>query len=904
LPPNVAHPLYSSYYELQGAVLVKGNDADDYDRSLTSEEADLVVGKLNNLAIERAPRVTVETIEEQLDGAPMTGRLLMDFDSAIIMLSGMDPKATLAVPTGDVRNLLGNEDVLKRIFDEARKLSLELATRSSREPREPNITPSPSVDKEKPGQKAPDPSRQARPAAIQPLTAFDSQGSRTTPPAKPAAPIKETGKTGESRQREPNVQKIVLPSSPLPPQSPWLREVLANLRDGKTVLALKELRESGYVVEYATAKQAQGDVVKAWAEELRAGREALLVGMHPETVRELNSEARRAVRDFLGEEKTYEAAGGRLSVAVGEVVIAGQPGPKGTESGDRLRVIEHASGTVLLCRRMRDNERITWDTLTHRQIDYGYAVMSTQSSGKRVDSAYILAERGESREAALVDVTGARLVRVAYGRDRVANVARLYAIGADERPPRMPIADKVQRSGQESKPSVPLEKIGVSGKGLELASFPPGGSIDLGHGQRETGPGPGLGRGAPLHPGRGEAQQTHDDRSDQSDHEGAGPSAADARRRGAVPPVEPKLGTARRDGEAQPSGGVRWKTTSANIPMFSHSLIDRSATAEQRDRINKAFAVIPPVLLEALVRRGVTIYAMQPGERYDTVSKIVQTKYGDSRESEDVLYVGKTLYLKRFDLPTIVYGIGLAVNGVLTMDQREMPGQTTQTYGPPTASTTVNVIPKRGSFAESNEILKWCCEHGEHVSERAKTSPDAMFAETLRAFVNVPRSADDLPWSEIRELAPRAFEVVAGKVCELEVKIGNCKGEKFPLLGSESISPHYPDHRPRRDSLDAARKELAASNGISVEKIRVEEIPKFGVTHGVVVYRDAHFVFAGKQTDSNVLFAVKLKLFKEQPNRGDEIDITLEGRGKDSRGAEITARALEKGKELDQPDGH
>jgi GNAT superfamily N-acetyltransferase len=137
LAPNVIHPTYSRYYELCGTVVVKGNDPDGNDRSLTQKEARQVCERLRELAVERVPQMTAEEISKQLKAMPermssWPGNTLLNYNlmSTTDVLCGIDPETKVGVPGGDLRKLLGNEDATRRVLAEVRELIPKLAVKA------------------------------------------------------------------------------------------------------------------------------------------------------------------------------------------------------------------------------------------------------------------------------------------------------------------------------------------------------------------------------------------------------------------------------------------------------------------------------------------------------------------------------------------------------------------------------------------------------------------------------------------------------------------------------------------------------------------------------------------------------------------------------------------------------
>jgi ATP-dependent exoDNAse (exonuclease V) alpha subunit len=226
-------------------------------------------------------------------------------------------------------------------------------------------------------------------------------------------------------------------------QEPWLREVAGDLRAGLTSRALGELREHGAIAEHRTTAEAKAALIDGWARDVLAERDVLLIATRRTDVADLNERARRALRERLGEERTYTTAFGERAFAIGEQLVARKADRASeTVNGDRLRVLGHREDGRIACERVRDGAALVWDVKERPEIDYGYAATSYRSQGSTVDAVYVLATRADDRRGIYVDATRARQhVTIAYGRDEVENFGAMLALGAQERGERS-VADR------------------------------------------------------------------------------------------------------------------------------------------------------------------------------------------------------------------------------------------------------------------------------------------------------------------------------------------------------------------------------------------------------------------------------------------------------------------------------
>jgi hypothetical protein len=188
------------------------------------------------------------------------------------------------------------------------------------------------------------------------------------------------------------------------------RQALDHLRAGEVASAVNWYREHGRVHASPSKDKAMSEMVKAWADAVADGREALLVAYHRDSVEALNQAARKAW-DKLGELSgpELEAPGGR-SYRAGDRVITLVPGPGGAwvtsqsaavvsvEPGAKSLVARTPEGTTLHL----GPEDVGSDKLAH-----AYAITAHRSQGSTVDVTYAL-EDGGGRELAYVAMSRAR----------------------------------------------------------------------------------------------------------------------------------------------------------------------------------------------------------------------------------------------------------------------------------------------------------------------------------------------------------------------------------------------------------------------------------------------------------------------------------------------------------------
>ncbi len=201
------------------------------------------------------------------------------------------------------------------------------------------------------------------------------------------------------------------------PRESRLRDVGRDLRAGVVSRALDILREKGAGREHGTHDEARRALVRSWAEATRAGMSALLVATRNDDVRVMNELAPDAVRERLGNERTYATDFGERAFAIGDT-LAGRERAHGGVNGERYSLVAHRDDGRLELRRERDGVTDVWDLHEHRAIDHGYATTSYRSQGRTVDDVFALASSADALRRLYVDVTRAREdVTIAYGKD-------------------------------------------------------------------------------------------------------------------------------------------------------------------------------------------------------------------------------------------------------------------------------------------------------------------------------------------------------------------------------------------------------------------------------------------------------------------------------------------------------
>jgi conjugative relaxase-like TrwC/TraI family protein len=188
------------------------------------------------------------------------------------------------------------------------------------------------------------------------------------------------------------------------------RGALAELRDGDVRVAVSWYARSGRVHAVPDRRHAVRAMVRAWAKDLDAGRDTLLLAYRRENVEALNAAARqlweRAGR-LTGPELV--APGGRTYRA-GDRVVTLAPGPKGawvTSEPARVTAVDPEAQTLTAVTPDGRDLCMGPEETGADRLDRGYAVTAHRSQGATVDAAHVL-DDGGGRELAYVAMSRAR----------------------------------------------------------------------------------------------------------------------------------------------------------------------------------------------------------------------------------------------------------------------------------------------------------------------------------------------------------------------------------------------------------------------------------------------------------------------------------------------------------------
>jgi hypothetical protein len=219
---------------------------------------------------------------------------------------------------------------------------------------------------------------------------------------------------------------------------PAERSALDHLRAGSVPLAVKWYRDHGRAHPAAFQEVAIARVAKAWAAEVAAGRDSLLLAYRRSSVEALNQAARtawEAMGKLSGPE--LEAPGGRRYRA-GDRVVALAPGPGGAwATSQRAEVcsVDPLAQTLVAVTPDGAHLHMGAEDIGADKLAHAYAITAHRSQGATVDVTHVLADGG-GRELAYVAMSRARHeshVHVVAQDDRWAHDHLVWAWGQDRR---------------------------------------------------------------------------------------------------------------------------------------------------------------------------------------------------------------------------------------------------------------------------------------------------------------------------------------------------------------------------------------------------------------------------------------------------------------------------------------
>ncbi|MGA2530411.1 MAG: MobF family relaxase [Acidimicrobiales bacterium] len=193
---------------------------------------------------------------------------------------------------------------------------------------------------------------------------------------------------------------------------------LGELRHGDLAAAVGWYARNGRVHPVPDRRRAVTRMIRAWASDIDAGRDPLLLAYRRDNVEALNGVARdlwqRSGR-LTGPELT--APGGRTYRA-GDLVITLSPGPHGawvTSQAARVTAVDPEAQTLTAITPDGRQLQMGLEDIGADRLAYGYAITAHRAQGTTVEVAHVL-DDGGGRELAYVAMSRARNASHVYTR--------------------------------------------------------------------------------------------------------------------------------------------------------------------------------------------------------------------------------------------------------------------------------------------------------------------------------------------------------------------------------------------------------------------------------------------------------------------------------------------------------
>ena len=198
--------------------------------------------------------------------------------------------------------------------------------------------------------------------------------------------------------------------------NPAERVALCELRDGNIAAAVGWYARNGRVHPVPDRRRAVTGMIRAWAADIDAGQDPLLLAYRRDNVETLNRAARnlweRSGR-LTGPELV--APGGRTYRA-GDRVIALAPGPQGawvTSQAAQVTAVDPEAQTLTAITPDGRQLHMGADDIGADHLGYGYAITAHRVQGTTVEVAHVL-DDGGGRELAYVAMSRARSTSHVY----------------------------------------------------------------------------------------------------------------------------------------------------------------------------------------------------------------------------------------------------------------------------------------------------------------------------------------------------------------------------------------------------------------------------------------------------------------------------------------------------------
>jgi hypothetical protein len=197
--------------------------------------------------------------------------------------------------------------------------------------------------------------------------------------------------------------------------NPAERAALSQLRDGNLEAAVAWYARNGRVHPVPDRRRAVIGMIRAWAGDIDAGRDSLLLAYRRDNVEMLNQPLATCGNAPGGSPGPSSQPGGRTYRA-GDRVVTLAPGPHGawvTSQAARVTVVDPEAQTLTAITPDGRPLHMGAEDIGADRLGYGYAITGHRAQGTTVEVAHVL-DDGGGRELAYVTMSRARSASHVY----------------------------------------------------------------------------------------------------------------------------------------------------------------------------------------------------------------------------------------------------------------------------------------------------------------------------------------------------------------------------------------------------------------------------------------------------------------------------------------------------------
>ena len=192
--------------------------------------------------------------------------------------------------------------------------------------------------------------------------------------------------------------------------NPAERAALSQLRDGNLEAAVAWYARNGRVHPVPDRRRAVIGMIRAWAGDIDAGRDPLLLAYRRDNVEMLNRAARDLWETLRAPHRARALAPGGRTYRAGDRVVTLAPGPHGawvTSQAARVTAVDPEAQTLTAITPDGRQLHMGADDIGLDRLGYGYAITGHRAQGTTVEVAHVL-DDGGGRELAYVAMSRAR----------------------------------------------------------------------------------------------------------------------------------------------------------------------------------------------------------------------------------------------------------------------------------------------------------------------------------------------------------------------------------------------------------------------------------------------------------------------------------------------------------------